>query len=123
MFKKGDIILPKNEVSRIDKLDGLYHPAIVWDIPFNGQRDFNGLMLTTSKPSPVFDNIAMNEEHFYNDFKITYNNSHFVNQLFYKFGSWGEFELVGRLTDEGLKFIDERLTNHTPIEFMKYIKL
>ena len=47
-----------------------------------------------------------------------------MNQLFKKFQGWGDFELVGRLTVEGIEFIVNQLNmNSQPMEFFQYRQL
>ncbi|HCQ15650.1 MAG TPA: hypothetical protein DIU20_05275 [Cryomorphaceae bacterium] len=105
-------------------LNGLFHPAVVWDESYDGNSDFCGIMLTHREPNGQFDNIPMAVNHFENEHEIVFSNSHFVNQLFVKFQSWGAFELVGRLTEEGIEFIENNLnTNSFPMEFIQYKQL
>jgi len=81
-------------------------------------------MLTHTEPNGRFDNIQMAANHFENGHEIVFLNTHFVNQLFIKFQGWGAFELVGRLTVEGIEFIENNLnTNSFPIEFIQYRQL
>jgi len=124
MFSKGDILLPTNRVSRRDWLNGLFHPAVVWNDFYDGQGDFQGIMLTHRAPNGQFDNILMSASHFENGHEVVFSNTHFVNQLFKKFQGWGDFELVGRLTVEGIEFIVNQLNmNSQPMEFFQYRQL
>jgi hypothetical protein len=124
MFSKGDILLPSNRVARIAWLNGLYHPAVVWDDFYDGNRDFHGIMLTHREPNGQFNNILMATNHFENGHEVVFSNTHFVNQLFIKFQGWGAFGLVGRLTEEGIEFIENHLNkNSSPIEFIQYRQL
>lgn len=124
MFRKGDILLPSNRVTRRDWLNGLFHPAVVWDDFYNGTSDFHGIILTHTAPNGQFDNILMAENHFENGNEVVFSNTHFVNQLFIKFQRWGSFELVGSLTEEGIEFIENHLNmNSHPIEFIQYRQL
>lgn len=121
-FVKGDIVLPIDRVKRKNWLKGLYHPAVVWDEFLDEGFDFCGIMLTNSPPNGQFDNILMSEDHFEAGHKVGYSNTqHFVNQTFIKFANWGPFELVGRLTPDGLVFIESSLDqNSYPLEFIQY---
>ena len=124
MFNKGDILLPSNRVARRDWLNGLFHPAVVWDDFYAGNSDLQGIMLTHAGPNGQFDNILMDTNHFENGHEVIFNNTHFVNQVFVKFQRWGTFELVGRLTAEGIRFIENHLnTNSFPVEFIQYRQL
>ncbi|MGY5254932.1 hypothetical protein [Sphingobacterium spiritivorum] len=118
MFVKGDILLPSSRVARKEWLDGLFHPAVVWDDNYSGENDFRGIMITHCDS---FNNILMNESHFEAGHEIGFSNSHFVNRIFVKFQYWGPFELVGKLTPDGIDFIEDQLTNNDgQIEFTTY---
>ena len=121
MFSKGDILLPSTRVNGREWLNGLFHPAVVWDNFYDGNSDFQGVMLTHTAPNGQFDNILMAANHFENGHEVVFSNTHFVNQLFIKFQGWGALKLVGRLTAEGIEFTDNYLnTNSYPIEFIQY---
>lgn len=117
-FLKGNIIWV-DFVNRDAKT--LRHPAIVWDDSYNGIGDFHGIMITSAIPTAEYDNILMNVNHFEVGHHVRFNNSHFVNQIFIKFGNWGPFHFAGRLTPEGIQFIEDRLTGLNPVEFSNYI--
>jgi len=124
MFIKGDILLPSNRLSKEDWLNGLYHPAILWDDLFEGNRDFLGIMLTHSLPNGRFKNILMATNHIEAGHEIGFSNTCFVNQVFVKFQKWRPFEMVGRLTSEGIHFIENHLdTNSFPMKFTHYRQL
>jgi len=120
LFKKGDIILPVSPAKRCERLSDLFHPAVVWDNRYDGESDFKGIILTSS--NKFENNIALQEQHFHSGYEIGYNNSHFINQVYYKFGKWGPFEKVGQLTKEGVCFIEENLICDSAIPFVEYIK-
>lgn len=121
MFTKGDILLPSIRVAKKDWLNGLYHPAVVWDVQYDGNTDFRGIMITHAGPSKSFTNVLMDASHFETGHEVKFSNSHFVNQIFMKFQNWGPFELVGRLTPVGIKFIENKLTvNVSMMEFTTY---
>jgi len=120
-FTKGDILLPSRAVTKADSLNGLYHPAVVWDDSYNGNADFSGIMLTHSPPNGRFTNILMALDHFEKGYRIGFTSTHFLNQVFIKFQNWGPFELVGRLTVNGVTFIESNLhSNSSPLEFAVY---
>ncbi|MBL7847283.1 MAG: hypothetical protein JNL40_07435 [Cyclobacteriaceae bacterium] len=120
-FVKGDILLPSTLVAKKDWLKGLHHPAVVWDEIFDGSTDFTGIMLTHTPPTKRFTNVLMAANHFQNGYKVVFSKTHFVNQRFIKFYDWGPFELVGKLTIEGIAFIDAHLSQNSPsIEFLEY---
>jgi hypothetical protein len=64
MFNKGDILLPSNRVTRGEWLNGLFHPAVLWDDFYGGNSDFHGIMLTHTGPNGQFANIFMAANHF-----------------------------------------------------------
>ncbi len=124
MFNKGYIILPLKRVPRKGWLNGLFHPAVVWDDFYDGKSDFHGIILTHSGPNEKFENIPMDANHFEEENEVFFSNTHFVNQVFVKFREWGSFESVGRLTAEGIEFIENNLNpSSVPIEFIEYRKL
>jgi len=118
-FKKGDIIwvdLKNRHPSR------LKHPAVIWQDEVDEESDFLGIMLTHSEANERFDNILMDEIHFEPGQEVVFSNTHFVNQVFIKFQEWGPFNRSGRLTESGIDFIENNLTNRKPISFEEYIK-
>ena len=124
MFRKGDIVLPTNRVAKRNWLRGLYHPAVVRDDFYDGNSNFHGIMLTHTCPNRQFENILMAANHFEPEHEVRFLNTHFVNQVFVKFQGWGPFELVGRLTAEGIEFIENHLNrNSDPMEFNYYRQL
>lgn len=117
-FKKGDIIWVNPEERDPLKIK---HPAIIWN-SWPGRNEFTGIMLTHSPPSQRFNNVLMKEEHFVPGQQITFNNTHFVNQLFIKFHDWGPFKKAGKLTLQGILFIKMNLTNTDATEFTSYVR-
>lgn len=65
----------------------------------------------------------MKSEHFNPEYQFQFSKTHFVNQIFTKFENWGNFFLAGKLTEEGVWFIDENLTELQPMEYLIYKKL
>lgn len=119
MFTKGDIILPVKKVGRSGLNSGLFHPAIVWEDFQEG--DFLGIMLTHSSPNSRYQNILMEPCHFEEGFEFSFSNTHFVNQLFVKFYDWGPFVVRGRISKEGIFFLEKNLTNRDAIDFVTYL--
>lgn len=78
-------------------------------------------MLTSAKPKGKYANILMDPIHFEEGYEFNFSNTHFVNQIFIKLQDWGPFYLAGRLTEEGINFIETNLTHRKPIEFEEYI--
>src|ERR1700754_1956022 len=108
-FLKGDILLPINKVKRKNWLRGLRHPAVVWNNEYDGDSDFLGIMLTHASPNEKFQNIPMANNHFEKGHKIGFDDTHFVNQIFVKFQGWGPFIQVGKLTNEGVIYIESKI--------------
>lgn len=111
---KGDIV----RATRRKKHEG-YHYILVWS-DFDEGSDFYGIMLTTASQYP--DNIPMAKDHFLQGKELEWHESqHFVNRLFIKFASWGPFSKVGELTEDGVKFITEKLQDIEPLPFEEYL--
>jgi hypothetical protein len=55
-------------------------------------------------------------------FAVAYKNTHFVNQIFEKIPAWEPFKKVGQLTPEGVKFIEDKISNAAPLPFDQYIQ-
>lgn len=113
-FEKGDIVWVSADRRHPDMLR---HPAVVWDEYVNGDTDFHGIMLTRSEPNDRFDNILMNANHFETGHEVSFNGTHFVNQLFIKLQGWGPFHKAGVLTPEGIEFIDANLSNAATVSY------
>ncbi|UZR93133.1 hypothetical protein [Chondrinema litorale] len=115
-FVKGDIIWVNSNNRDSERLK---HPAVVWE-DTEDESDFYGIMLTHAGPDKGYDNILMQVEHFEAGNEIVFSNTHFVNQLFIKFHEWGPFYRCGKLTESGIEFITDRLTENDPITFNNY---
>ncbi|PIE85458.1 hypothetical protein CSA08_01730 [Candidatus Gracilibacteria bacterium] len=112
-FKKGDIIWSEYEDRDSKKLK---HPAIFCN--YEG-TDFYGIMLTHSKKYP--DNIKMERDHFEIWTKLSFKKEiYFVNQLLRKFKDWKPIK-IGKLTEDGIYFIEKKLTKKKAITFEDYI--
>jgi len=117
-YVKGDIVWVPYENRDKKKLK---HPAVIWEYS-DDDTSFIGIMLTHAEPNGRFENILMKEDHFLSEHEVTFLNTHFVNQLFNKFQDWGPFYKAGRLTGEGISFIEEHLKQASPLNFDDYIK-
>lgn len=63
----------------------------------------------------------MAANHFEAGYEIVFSDTHFVTQVFVKFNDWGPFELVGKLTSEGIAFMKSQIQpNSPPLEFLVY---
>ncbi|MEO9868828.1 hypothetical protein [Ekhidna sp.] len=114
MFKKGDILEADKR-----KFHQGRHMILIWG-EYRNEYDFEGLMLTHSDRYP--DNVLLDKTHVSNDHEFRWENTHFVNQLFIKLSDWGPFEKVGEITESGMSFIEEKLTNTEATYYMDYIK-
>ena len=115
-FKKGDLL-----IARYREIYKGYH-FIIYLHKYHGD-DFEGAIITTK---PVYDNVLMDKSHFQekdkdgNDYKIQYNKSHLVRYRFVKPDEWGPYKIEGRLTHEGVKFVDDNLNDTTIQTFKEY---
>lgn len=110
-FKKGDII----QGSKRNKSEA-YHPIIYFgeiDIDF-----FHGGMITHSNMS---DNMELYDIHF--DIKISHDGrpSFFVKNYLIKKQEWGPFRLIGKLSSEGIKYIEENISSTSPELWEDYL--
>lgn len=117
-FEKGDIIWVIQEKRTPH---ALRHPAVIWNESVDEDSDFHGIMLTHSGAYHQFENILMSDEHFEAGHEIRFTMTYFVNQVFIKFREWGPFHKSGKLTFNGIDFIELKLTNRKPISFVEYI--
>ncbi|QKX06764.1 hypothetical protein HN014_18195 [Aquimarina sp. TRL1] len=108
MIGRGDIL----EASNRNINAGLHY------IIFYSGKDtthFIGVMITTS--NNYEENIPMNTEHFEEkdldnrNYKITYKNSKLVSNKLLKLEAWGSFRIVGKLTEEGVNFVEKNVEN------------
>lgn len=111
-FNKGDIILGRKR-----KKSEAYHPIIYFgeiDIDF-----FHGGMITHSN---ISNNVELYDQHF--DQKIKHDGlpSFFVKNYLIKKQEWGPFRLVGRLSSEGIKYVEENLNGTSPELWEDYLK-
>ena len=113
-FTRGDILR-----GSIRNPEAAKHPIIFWE-NLDGSDDFIGLMITSKPQYRGVENIPMNEEHFEANRRIGYNNSHLVKAKFFKHYSWRPFTLRGRLTQEGIDFAEEIVSDCITVDFMQY---
>lgn len=115
-MNKGDIIYANKRNAE--------HPIIFLE-PEKEYDLFIGVMLT--KSGEFADNISMKEEHFVKyspsgrEYLITYRNSHFVKARFLKRTDWTPFRLVGKLTEEGLRFVESHVNTEPKTLWDDYI--
>lgn len=73
------------------------------------------------------DNILMAEEHFKKvdldgkKYEFSFNNTHLVNTELIKKDEWKPFMKVGELTDEGIKFVESKISDRDPMFWEGYL--
>jgi hypothetical protein len=101
------------------------HPIVF--LKEENQDQFKGCILTHATRKSYKDNISLSSKHFEeldNDgkkFESEYSNSYFVNVLLIKKNEWGPFTLTGKLTSDGIKFIETYLQDKKPFLWDEYI--
>lgn len=110
-FDYGDII------TATDRKESAGRHPIVYIEKLGSGDDFIGAMLTSS--GRFKDNLEMEGCHFGGGF--TPKNPQFiVKYRFVKPSSWGPYTKVGYLTSDGLRFIEDNLSNIEPLDFENY---
>ena len=116
-FSKGDIL----KAFKRNKKEG-YHYIVYYQ--GNSNDDFIGGMLTHSDTPR---NVKMSECHFERldengkAYTIYYNNSFLVKGKFIKPREWGPFTKVGKLTLDGIKFVENVIENLNCESFEDYL--
>ncbi|WP_422104484.1 hypothetical protein [Winogradskyella sp.] len=118
MVVRGDILEASNRN---------YDTGLHYIIFYAGKdlRHFLGVMLTSS--NDYEENISMHESYFEKkdldnrDYKIQYQNSHIVPAKLMKLESWGPFEIVGKLTPEGVGFIESHIDHLDEMLWEEYL--
>jgi hypothetical protein len=119
MPKKGDILIGKYR-----GWDGARHPIVY--LAGDLTKDFIGIMLTSESAYP--DNVPLLKEHFKeNDsngkkHKIQFNKSCFVKVQLTKRTAWGPFTKGGELTDDGIKYVESKISTAQPIYWEEYLR-
>jgi hypothetical protein len=109
-FTKGDII----QGFKREK-DESFHPIVYFKEIDN--LFFLGGMITHSKK---YGNIELDDSHF--DQKIDENpkTSYFVKSYLLKKQEWGPFEQIGKFSNKGVEFIEEKLKKTNPEVWENY---
>ncbi len=108
-MNKGEIFFGKNN------LDGR-HPIVY--LRDNDKNFFIGAMLTTSDDYP--NNILMAEEHFKKEdpkgekYELFFKGTYLIATELIKRDEWKPFRKVGELTDEGIRFVESKISNTKP---------
>lgn len=106
-FPKGTILISKHA--------NAIHPIVY--LEKNDGPYFLGLMLTKDTTK---ENLKMQPGHFTDGFK--YKNTHVVNAFLLKPNEWEPFKIIGRLTAEGIKFIQDNVQElQNPILWEDYV--
>lgn len=114
-YKEGDII------------DGekTFHKIVF--LGMDSDETFEGCMLTHAGPEKGYDNIELKKEHFEVEnekgqrYSFQFDDTYFVKARLVKKVLWGPFEKVGRLTDEGIKYLNDSLKGQQAINWKHYI--
>lgn len=118
MIERGDILEARNR-----NFDAGLHYIIFY--AGKDLRHFLGAMLTSS--NDYDENVLMHKNHFEkkdldnNDYKIKYQNSHLVPAKLMKLESWGPFKIVGKLTAEGVEFVENHIDDLDEILWEDYL--
>lgn len=110
-FTKGDII----QGAKRNK-DESFHPIIYFD-EIDGLF-FLGGMITHSKS---FGNIELDDSHFENKIDANPKPSFFVKNYLVKKQDWGPFTQIGKLSQQGIEFIEGKLKNTNPEIWENYL--
>jgi hypothetical protein len=109
----GDILFAKNNYNK-GRVPSHY---MVYLGPSKQNDLFEGAMITHS---PSFGNVPLTAAHFEttdgngNPWKVQFDDTHMVNQLFHKKEDWHPFTKVGQLTPAGLQFVRTQLGGQRP---------
>ncbi len=115
MYTKGDILKGEGIVHRIVYLDN------------KDDYYFIASMLTHSTDKKYPNNISLKSEHFEkfdennNKFEFVFENTYFVKLKLEKKIEWGPYSRMGKLTSEGIKFLEDQLKSLEPTEWRKYM--
>jgi len=101
ILEKGDIVWA------IDR-EKHFHPIVFLEVL--NENEFRACILSTK---PTNGNIKMEKKHIDESYSFKYKNTHLVSEYkFVKQNDWiQDRKPVGRLTKEGIKFIEEKITN------------
>ncbi len=117
-FQIGDILYSTHR----DLRKG-YHP-IIYLQPLS-EREFIGGMISHSDINnniKLSDNYLEEKDSLSNQYIVTSDNSFLVVAKLVKFESWGPFRKVGKLTNQGLGFVQKTLENCRTETFANYFR-
>jgi hypothetical protein len=106
-LNKGDIIIGKHRNGNES-----FHPIIYFE-EINNDFFLGGMISHSHRRG----NILLDNSHF--DVQIDTDNapSYFARSYLLKKQEWGPFDLIGRLSETGVSFVEEHLNGTTPILF------
>jgi hypothetical protein len=119
MFTRGDIVIGNDR-----RYSAAKHPIIYLEGDLS--VDFIGVMLTSS--STYSTNIWLPEEYVISRnehgdlYVFQHKNTHFVSIRLLKPISWGPFKKVGKITEQGILFIEKEINNIQPIYWDDFLK-
>ena len=94
-----------------------YHPIIY--LEETDKNDFFlGGMITHSSTS---DNVKLEDAHFEEKIDIDSRPSYFVNSYLFKKQKWGPFNVIGKLSKEGISFVNDNLNGSEPMIWEEYL--
>lgn len=113
-FKTGDILQATHRELRKG-----YHPIIF--VSRRSEFDFIGAMIT-HHPDEV-RNVRMDIVHFEPGYPITFDNSYLVRARLIKPEDWGPFNKIGKLTKEGIEFVENQIAGRPEETFAHYFAI
>lgn len=114
-FSTGDILKGKDT----------NHPIIF--LKKENTDFFYGCIITHSNSKRYPINIPMEIQHFEvsnetgQKYEIQFERTHIVKLELIKKNEWGPFKVKGKLTSEGIQFVENQLKNLEPTTWKKYI--
>lgn len=106
-FTKGDIIIGEERNG-----NDSFHPIIYF-----GEKDADFFIGGMISHSDGYRNIKLEDVHFDSKIDSDSEPSYFARSYLLKKQEWGPFDLIGRLSETGVSFVEEHLDGTTPILF------
>ena len=106
-MEKGDICKRIDGKMYIDGNRNYFHYFVYWE---SAGDEFVGIMLT-STTNYFSDNVCLDDRHIIATNRFQYKNTQFVNQLLLKGIPIKELEVVARLSEKGICFINDNLSS------------
>jgi len=111
-FNIGDILQGEKNLR-----NEAYHPII-----YLGETDKNdfflGGMITHSSTS---NNVRLEDVHFERKIDKDSRPSYFVNNFLFKKQEWGPFNVIGKLSNDGISFVKDNLNGSEPRIWEEYL--